>query len=140
MNLQRKIAAKVLKCGENRVWLDPSNPKIKQAITRNDIRRFIKEGFIKKTPAKVKAKNQVKPQQRTGSVKGSAGARESKKADWFRVVRPQRSMLKQLRNEKKLMPNVYRVVYKLIKGNFFRSRAHLNTYLKDKKLIKEDKA
>jgi large subunit ribosomal protein L19e len=139
MNLQRKIAAKVLKCGENRVWLDPSNVKIKQAITRNDIRRFIKEGFIKKMPAKVKAKNLSKSQQRAGSVKGAAGARQSKKENWFRVVRPQRSMLKQLREENKLSPNTYRTLYKLVKGNFFRSRAHLNTYLKEKNMIKVDK-
>ena len=39
MNLQRKLAAKVLKCGENRVWIDPKNEKVKQAITRRDIRR-----------------------------------------------------------------------------------------------------
>jgi large subunit ribosomal protein L19e len=50
MNLQKKIAAKILKCGEGRVWIDPKNEKVKTAITRNDIRRFIKEGIIVKCP------------------------------------------------------------------------------------------
>ena len=48
MNLQKKLAAKVMKCGVNKVWIDPKNEKVKQAITRRDIRRFIKEGIIKK--------------------------------------------------------------------------------------------
>ena len=139
MNLQRKIAAKILKCGENRVWIDPANEKVKTAITRNDIRRFIKEGFIKKLPEKKKAKHKEKRQQRTGSIKGSIGARESKKTNWLKVVRPQRRLLKDLKSKNKLSPHAYRTVYKLIKGNFFRSKSHLMTYLKEKKLVTEDK-
>jgi len=139
VNLQRKIAAKVLKCGENRIWIDPTNDKVKQAITRSDIRRFIKEGIIKKVPEKKRVKPGEKRQQRTGSIKGSYGARERKKSRWFRIVRPQRNLLKQLREEGKLKPQAYRGLYKLVKGNFFRSRAHLITYLKEKNLTKEGK-
>jgi large subunit ribosomal protein L19e len=139
VNLQKKIAAKILKCGENRVWLDPTNVKIKTAITRNDIRRFIKEGFIKKFPEKRKVKLKEKRQQRTGSIKGSIGARESKKTNWLKVVRPQRKILKELKSKNKLSLHAYRAVYKLIKGNFFRSKTHLMTYLKEKKLMIEDK-
>lgn len=139
MNLQKKIAAKILKCGKNRIWLDPTNAKIKTAITRNDIRRFIKEGFIKKVHEKRKVKLKEKVQQRTGSIKGSMGARESKKTNWLKVVRPQRKLLKELKSSNKLSPNSYRNVYKLIKGNFFRNKAHLMTYLKEKKLVTEDK-
>jgi large subunit ribosomal protein L19e len=138
MNLQKKIAAKVLKCGENAVWLDPKNEKIKTAITRNDIRRFIKEGFIKKVATKKKAPREEKRQQRAGSIKGTIGAREPKKTRWLKVVRPQRRMMKELKKENKLTPHAYRAVYKLIKGNYFRSRAHLMTYLKDKKYIIDD--
>jgi len=139
VNLQRKIAAKVLKCGENRIWIDPTNAKVRQAITRRDIRRFIKEGIIKKLPEKKKSKNKEKIQQRAGSIKGSKGARESKKTSWLKVVRPQRKLLKELKEKKQLNPHVYREVYKLVKGNFFRSKSHLMTYLKEKELIKEDK-
>jgi large subunit ribosomal protein L19e len=139
VNLQKKIAAKILKCGENKVWLDPTNVKIKTAITRNDIRRFIKEGFIKKLPEKRKVKLKEKRQQRTGSIKGAIGARESKKSNWLKVVRPQRKILKELKSKNKLSLHSYRAVYKLIKGNFFRSKAHLMTYLKEKKLMIEGK-
>ena len=49
MNLtaQKRIAAEILKCGENRVYFDPYlMDEIKMAITREDIRNLIKEGII----------------------------------------------------------------------------------------------
>jgi large subunit ribosomal protein L19e len=51
MNLsaQRRMAAEILKCGENRVYLDPYLIEdIKMAITREDIRNLVKEGIIQK--------------------------------------------------------------------------------------------
>lgn len=139
MSLQKKIAAKILKCGENRIWIDPTNSKVKQAITRRDIRRFIKEGFIKKLPEKRKVKHGEKGQQKIGSRKGSMGARIGKKTEWLKIIRPQRKLLKDFKSKNKLKPHTYRAVYKLIKGNFFRSKSHLLSYLKEKNLIKEEK-
>jgi large subunit ribosomal protein L19e len=139
MNVQRKIAAKVLKCGENRVWIDPANEKIAQAITRSDIRRFVKEGYIKKLPAKKRAKILEKSQQRRGSIRGTRKTREGKKNTWFKIIRPQRKLLKQLKVEGRLEPHTYRTVYKLIKGNYFRSKSHLESYMKEKKIVKEVK-
>jgi len=140
MNLQRKLASKILKCGVEKVWIDPKNEKVGQAITRRDIRRFIKEGVIKKLPNKKKAKRKTrKRQQKTGSRKGSRGARIGKKTEWLRVVRPQRRLLKELKEKGQLNLHVYRKVYKMIKGNAFRSKAHLMSYLKDKELLKSEK-
>jgi large subunit ribosomal protein L19e len=139
MNLQKKIAAKILKCGENKIWIDPTNTKVKHAITRRDIKRFIKEGIIKKLPEKKRTIYGEKSQQKIGSRKGSKGARRGKKTKWLKVVRPQRKLLKELKNTGQLKPHAYRAVYKLIKGNFFRSRSHLMSYLKEKDLIKEAK-
>jgi len=139
MNLQKKLAAKILKCGINRVWIDPKNEKVKQAITRRDIRRFIKEDIIKKIPAKKrskKVKRKKRKQQKTGSRKGAKGARIGKKTLWLKVIRPQRRLLKELKNKNQLKPHAYRKVYRLVKGGMFRSKAHLTTYLKDKKLLK----
>lgn len=137
-SLQKKLAAKVLKCGVRRVWIEPKNEKVKQAITRRDIRRFIKEGIIKKLPEKKRATLGEKIQQRAGSRKGAKGAREGKKNMWFRIIRPQRKMLKELRPM--MQPLSYRKTYKMVKGNVFRSRAHLLSYLKDNKLLIEKKA
>jgi len=133
---QRRLAAKILKCGVNRIWIDPKNEKVKLAVTRKDVRRFIKEGFIEKLPEKKRVRGFEKTQQRRGSIKGSKFARTGKKDAWLKVVRPQRKLLKQYRSDKQIDSKAYRRVYKLIKGNSFRSRHHLESYLKDKGLIK----
>jgi len=139
MSIQRNLAAKILKCSVKKVWIDPKNEKVKQAITRRDIRRFIKEGIIKKIPDK-KAKIKIeKSQQRAGSRKGSAIARLGKKTDWLKVVRPQRSLLRELREKNQLKAFAYRKIYKMIKGNAFRSKAHMMSYLKDKELLQDGK-
>ncbi len=132
MNLQKKLASKILKCGKNKIWIDPKSDKVRQAITRRDIRRFVKEGIIKKLPDKKTRKTKKKRQQNIGSRKGSKGARLGKKTAWLKIVRPQRKLLKQLKNEKKIDPSVYRKTYRLIKGSQFRSKAHLLSYLKEK--------
>ena len=133
---QRRLAAKILKCGVNRIWIDPKNEKIKLAVTRKDVRRFIKEGFIKKLPEKKRLRGFEKTQQRTGSKKGAKFSRIRKKESWLKVVRPQRKLLKEYREKKEIDTRTYRTVYKLIKGNMFRSRHHLQSYLKEKGLIK----
>ena len=136
MNLQRKIAAKILKCGVHRVWLDPlQENKIKQAITRRDIKGLIKEGYIKKLKPKKHAKLGEKTQQRTGSKKGKRFSRLPKKEPWLKIVRPQRTLIREMKNE--LQPLAYRKLYRLIKGGTFRSKAHLMSYIKDNKLAKE---
>jgi large subunit ribosomal protein L19e len=48
-------------------------------------------------------------------------------------------MLKELKDKNELKPHTYRKVYRMIKGNAFRSRAHLNTYLKEKNILEEGK-
>lgn len=136
-SLQKKLAAKILKCGVNRVWINPKNEKVKRAITRNDIRRFIKEGEIKKIPVKKKTKSKKKRQQKTGSRKGAKGARQRKKSDWLRIVRPQRRLLKELKEQKKLKLYAYRKIYRMVKGNMFRSKKHLMKFLKEKGYLSE---
>jgi len=137
MNVQKKIAAKILKCGMEKVWIDPTNEKVKQAITRRDVRRFIKEGVIKKLPNKKKKSKLSKPQQRMGSRKGAKGARRGKKSSWLRVVRPQRKLIRELKEKKQLKPNAYRKIYKLVKGGMFRSKSHLMNYLEENKMLKK---
>lgn len=137
MSLQKKLAAKIMKCGVNRVWVDPKNDKVRQAITRSDIKGFIKDGVIKKLPPKKRTRVIIRRQQKTGSRKGSKGARQGKKESWLKIVRPQRKILRELKKTKKIDQRTYRMVYKMIKGNAFRSKHHLNLYLKDKGLLKK---
>lgn len=135
VSLQKKLAAKILKCGIYRVWIDPNNPKVRAAITRNDVRGLIKDGYVKKLPVKKRAKKQKKKQQKIGSRKGSSAARIGKKGIWLKTVRAQRKLLRELKS--KLKPLAYRKVYRMVKGNSFRNKKHLETYLKEKKLFEE---
>jgi large subunit ribosomal protein L19e len=134
---QRRIAAEILKCGVHKIWIDPKNEKVKTAITRKDVRAFIDDGIIKKLPNKKKKTKVVKKQQRTGSIKGKAGARERKKEQWLKRVRPQRRLLKELKGKNELNQFAYRKIYGMIKGGSFRSKNHLLTFMQEKGYIKE---
>ena len=136
-NTQRRIAARILKCGESRIWMDPSSAaRIKRAITRNDVRGLISDGLIKKQKAK-KNVRRASRRQDVGSRKGASGARTGKKKKWLKAVRPQRKLLIELKP--KLKPLAYRKLYRLVKGGSFRSKAHLQIYLKEKNMLEEKK-
>lgn len=150
MNLrsQRRLASKVLKCGISKIWIDSKRlDKVKQAITKKDIRGLIKDKIIKKLPDKKPAKlstrrnllQKLKGRQKgAGSRKGAHGARAGKKERWLKIVRPQRELLRQLKKEGKITSLNYRKVYRLIKGNMFRSKHHLVLYLNEHNLADVD--
>lgn len=53
MNLrnQKRICARILCAGKNRVWIDPTRlPDVKEAITKADLVVLIKQGAIKLKP------------------------------------------------------------------------------------------
>jgi large subunit ribosomal protein L19e len=139
MSLQKKLAAKILKVGESRVWLDPSKTKdIEAAITKTDIRKLIKQGAIKALPKKLKKpRERIKKRKGPGSRKGAKGAILPKKRRWISTVRPLRKMLKELRKTEQLDKATYRKLYLLVKGGMFRSRSHLKIYLEQHGLLKK---
>ncbi len=45
---QKKMAAQILKCGVNRVWVDPRYvDQVSGAVQKSDIRELIEEGLIR---------------------------------------------------------------------------------------------
>ncbi len=45
---QRRMAATILKCGENRVWMDPDRTdEVAKSVTRGDIKILINGGAVK---------------------------------------------------------------------------------------------
>lgn len=148
MNLkpQKRIAAEILKCGENRVYLDPYLIEdISLAITREDIRNLIKQGVIQKKYKKGNSKyrknlrHERKKKGRArglGKRKGTKHARTPKKRAWIMKIRPIRRELKKLRNRKLITTANYRKLYKNAKGGMFTSVAQLNRYIKEKELIR----
>ncbi|HEC95199.1 MAG TPA: 50S ribosomal protein L19e [Thermoplasmatales archaeon] len=146
---QRRMAASILKCGVNRVWMDQDrNEEIARAVTRRDIRLLIAGGAIKKKPVvgiskgrKRHLKRQKEKGRRRGpgSRKGAAFARLPRKRRWIATIRPLRTYLKQLRDENRIDRRTYRVYYRKAKGGEFRSREHLRSHLIADGILKEGK-
>ena len=146
LKAQKRIAAEILKCGENRIYFDPFLiEEIKMAITRDDIRNLIKEGIIQKKYKKGISKyrknlhHERKKKGRArglGKRKGTKHARTPKKESWMKRIRPQRRELKKLRDRKLITTATYRKLYKNTKGGMFDSVAQMNRYIKEKELIR----
>ena len=148
MNLkpQRRMAADILKCGENRVYFDPYLIEdISLAITREDVRNLIKQGVIQKKYKKGISnyrKNKIHERKKKGRArglgkrKGTKLARSPKKRTWIRRIRPIRRELKKLRERKLITVSNYRKLYRNAKGGMFTSVAQLNRYIKEKDLIR----
>ena len=149
MNLsnQKRVSAKLMKVGKNRVWFDKSRlDEIKEAITKADLHGLIKQLAIQKRPfkgtSKVRARKR-KEQRRKGRQKGEGHkkgkqtARLPKKEKWMIKVRNQRNFIKELKSKELIEVSIYRNLYSKVKGGYFRSRRHIKLYLTEKKLFKQ---
>jgi large subunit ribosomal protein L19e len=146
LSTQRRLAARILGVGVNRVWIDPTRiADVATAITSDDIKQLIHDGVIRARPergvSRVRARLRVSQRKHgrrrgVGSRRGTAKARKPKKAAWISTVRPLRLMLQELRDKKVIGRGEYRRLYRMVKGGSFRSKAHLQTYLREKGLVK----
>jgi len=149
MNLknQRRIAADLLKCGVNRVWIDPNKIEdASDAITRGDVRTLIASGAIaarqKRGISRGRAeytRSQKRKGRQTGhgSRRGRKGARKPKKERWIQAIRPIRRKLKELRDGGKIDAATYRKYYLQAKGGVFKSRPHLESHMRTEGVLKE---
>ena len=145
---QRRMAAAVLKCGQNRVWMNPDKlDEVEKCITRADIRTAAASGLIKAKPEKgtskartryAKAQKASGKRKGPGSRKGTANARVRDKERWMATIRPIRKELKQLRADGKITPSVYRLYYRRAKGGLYKSRAHLKQHMTAAGHLKEE--
>ncbi|MFQ6135802.1 MAG: 50S ribosomal protein L19e [Candidatus Hydrothermarchaeales archaeon] len=146
LKTQKRLAAKILKVGQNRVWIDPEGIEdVATAVTRDDIKRRIREGTIQARAKKgvsrhrgrKRSAQRAKGRRRGhGRRKGKIGAKVPKKRRWISTIRPVRDSLKGLRDSKKIDSSTYRKLYLMAKGGIFKSRSHLDTYLKEHKLLR----
>ncbi|MEM3444774.1 MAG: 50S ribosomal protein L19e [Thermoplasmata archaeon] len=149
MNLrnQKRMAAEILGCGINRVWIDPSAVgELVNAVTREDIRNAIAAGVIKAKRVKGNSRGRIRHremqrkkgrQRGPGSREGAKFARMPRKLKWMQTIRAVRSLLRTLRNNKKIERKDYRKLYYQAKGGVFKSRAHLMAQLKAQGILKE---
>lgn len=147
--LQKRLASKVAGVGKTRVRIDASAKEdLKEAITRADVASLIREGIIEVKRARGVSRHRARKrhlqrkkgrQRGYGTRKGRATARTPPKRAWINKIRLLRSTLKELKDAGKLESRIYRELYRKAKGNFFRSRKHLLTYVEQHKLVKEVK-
>ncbi len=139
MNIPTKMGfiARALGIGKKRIKVDPSKLEdVSKAVTRADVRALVKQGVIKikqkkgvsRARARKRQEQRKKGRQRGhGRRKGAIGGRIDKKRAWVNKVRAQRKLLKEYKD--KLDHRTYREIYMKIKGNYFRSKAHLKMYI-----------
>jgi large subunit ribosomal protein L19e len=136
---QRRIASKILKVGQNRVWINPDRiDDVEAAITREEIKKLIHEGVIKPLPekgvsharAKILHEKKKKGRRRgVGSRSGAARAKVSKKEAWMIRIRALRKRLRELKANKIITESTYRKMYRMASSGRFESVADLERYL-----------
>jgi large subunit ribosomal protein L19e len=147
MKLQKKLAADVKGISKSRVKVNPANrEQIKEAITKFDIRKLIRDKVIKILPKhggsrartrKIHAQKKKGRRRGLGVRKGTAGARQKRKEGWMLKIRAQRKLLKSLKESKLIDSKSYHMLYKKAKGGYFRSVAHIKLFVKENSLLKQ---
>jgi large subunit ribosomal protein L19e len=126
---KRKIlASKVLGVGRHKIVFDVTRlAEIKEAITKQDIRDFYKEGIITIKEHRGR-KTQVKRKTRRGEGKIKFTIKGGKK-EYVILVRKLRRYISELRKQEKITPEIYQSLRRKIKSKAFRSKAHLRDNL-----------
>lgn len=145
LSTQKKMAADVLGCGRNKVYLDPQRQEdIADAITKADIRRLVQEGAIQEKEKQGQSRGRTRKNRRQkkkgrrsghGSRKGS---KQNRKREWMSRIRAQRNLLKELRDQGNLEGHEFRSLYRKAKGGEFKSKKQLKGYMFKEGIIEED--
>jgi len=132
LKVQKRLAAKVLKCGKGRIWMDPNEAtEIGLAKSRRSVKKLAKDGYIVKkqtvthSRSKARAWDAAKRLGRhmgIGKRQGGKNARMPTKLFWIRRQRALRRLLKKLRKNKKVDKNLYRKFYMGAKGNLYKNK------------------
>jgi large subunit ribosomal protein L19e len=141
---QRRLAAQILKVGRNRVWINPERiDDVEVAITREEIRKLIHEGVVKRLPEKgvSRARARILHEKKKKGRKRGAGSRSSpshakisKKEAWMNKIRALRKRLRELKAKRMITENTYRKMYMVASSGRFESIADMERFLKTHEL------
>jgi len=125
---RKKLAAKVLEVGLDRIIFDNSNlEEIKEAITKQDIRDLYAAGAIK-IREKIGRLQKEKRTTRRGPGKIKLIVKNKKKS-YATLTRKLRAYIEELRKQGKITFEKYSQLRTKIKSGEFRDKAHIKTVL-----------
>ncbi|MCL5430419.1 MAG: 50S ribosomal protein L19e, partial [Candidatus Marsarchaeota archaeon] len=140
IKLTKRIAADLLDRGVSSIRIGINGVEdAKKAITREDVRKLIKEGNVYAIAEKrnvsryskeLREKRHEGRKRGTGSKHGTRKARAS--IDYKKKVRAQRRLLAALKNDKTIDNEMYKGFYRLVKGGVFPSKASLLMHITGK--------
>jgi len=135
---KRRLAADVLGVGKDRVILNPeAQDLIQDAITRSTIRGLSGMGGIKVAPVKGVSRGRAREKHAKGksrshgSLRGTKGSRRPRKGIWVAKVRALRWRLKVARERNDISKDLYKSLYRQVKGGQVRDIKHLFELMKE---------
>ena len=158
LRLQKRLASSVMKCGQNRVWLDPNETsELTMATTRRSIKKLVKNNIIIKKQEQIHSRSRARRYQEakrkgrhsgTGKRKGTRETRMPTKVLWIRRQRILRRLLSKYRKQGKIDKRIYHKFYLASKGNQFKNKKVLieaihkekNEKIRVEKIEKEQQA
>ena len=140
LSSQRRLAARILKIGQNRVWINPDRmDDVEGAITREEVRKLIHEKVILSLPEKGVSRSRAKLIQGKkrkgrrggpGSYTGAGHATVTKKEVWMKKIRSLRRKLRELKASRVITEETYTQYYRMAGSGRFESIADLERNLK----------
>ena len=140
LSSQRRLAAQILKIGQNRVWIDPERmDDVEGAITREEVRKLIHEKIIDSLPEKgvsrsrakiIREKKRKGRRSGPGSITGAGYAKVTKKEAWMKKIRSLRRKLRELKASRIITEATYSQYYRMAGSGRFQSVAELERNLK----------
>lgn len=124
--------------GEDRIIFDPeAQDLIQDAITRSTIRGLAGMGGIKVAPkrgvsrGRARARHAKGKSRKQGSFSGPKTSRNPRKEAWMKKVRALRWRLKVARERNEIPKDLYRRLYRQVKGGQIRDTKHLIELMKE---------